>query len=418
MANVGRNWRGIVDLLAQCRCIYVAIILILRGGPAWASIPSDCPYRDAPFSTSSIWIDLMLSPAARAVIEAAAPRPLDKVRPVYVNTKAPSLAAIVTFREISTRFMQLSSEQLALLDRDLRALPVTAADRAARCERYDNDAVSVGVRGLRKRILVFEKVTGYHDELSIRAARAALLSIAEHNGWTVIVSDKGGVMRPRTLRTFDAVVWNNVSGDVLTLAQRAAFQKYVEQGGGYLGIHGSVGDPVMFWGWYADRLVGARFMGHPSMPQFQNARLILEARDHPVSRALPKEWTMKDEWYSFRSNPRTIGATVILTLDEASYEPHNSTSGDLRTGDHPIAWTNCIGKGRMFYSAIGHLPESYSQPQHRALLESALCWVMSARNDCGVRRENADARYLEAGGLSPAVVEQSNLNRRTSSIAK
>ena len=53
--------------------------------------------------------------------------------------------------------------------------------------------------------------------------------------------------------------------------------------------------------------------------------------------------------------------------------------------DHPLAWTNCIGKGRMFYSAIGHMPETYSQPQHVAMLEAAIGWAAGERKACPVR---------------------------------
>jgi len=56
---------------------------------------------------------------------------------------------------------------------------------------------------------------------------------------------------------------------------------------------------------------------------------------------------------------------------------------NLRMGDdHPLAWTNCIGKGRMFYSAIGHRPETYSEPNHVTLLESAITWAATAKQAC------------------------------------
>ena len=92
---------------------------------------------------------------------------------------------------------------------------------------------------------------------------------------------------------------------------------------------------------------------------------------------------MNDEWYSFKTNPRSAGATVILTLNEGSYKPDGMMGQNLRMGaDHPLAWTNCIGKGRMFYSAIGHRPETYSQPQHVTLLENAVDWAVTDRRAC------------------------------------
>jgi type 1 glutamine amidotransferase len=161
---------------------------------------------------------------------------------------------------------------------------------------------------------------------------------------------------------------------VLSLSQRRAFQSWMENGGAFIAVHGSAGDPAYFWDWYADKLVGARFQGHPMGPQFQDAKVVVDA-SHPVAKGLPAQWTMNDEWYSFRTNPRAVGAKVIATLDESTYSPMGMMNQNLRMGDHPIAWTNCIGKGRMFYSAIGHRPETYSEPNHVKMLEAAIDWA-------------------------------------------
>jgi type 1 glutamine amidotransferase len=91
---------------------------------------------------------------------------------------------------------------------------------------------------------------------------------------------------------------------------------------------------------------------------------------------------MTDEWYSFTTNPRSIGAKVVLTLDESTYLPVGPNGIDLKMGDHPLAWSNCVGKGRMFYSAIGHRPETYSQPEYAALLEAAIGWAAAESKSC------------------------------------
>ena len=68
----------------------------------------------------------------------------------------------------------------------------------------------------------------------------------------------GAVFNPEQLAKFDVVIWNNSTGRVLTDEQRAAFKAYIENGGGYVGIHGA-GDHSHHWDWYEDELVGARF---------------------------------------------------------------------------------------------------------------------------------------------------------------
>lgn len=356
----------------------------LTPGGVLAKPVTDCPLRDAPFSAESPLVDILLNPQAKAILEKASGRSFDKGPAAFVGTKPPTFAAILALRS-AAMFTGLKPEALPEIDAALRKLPVTAADKIARCARYDNDLPKFAPATGKPRLLLFEKITGFRDSPSVDAAHAAFTEMAKRNGWSVVTTDKGGVMNARTLKQFDVVVWNNISGDVLTLSQRKAFQKYIEGGGGFFAIHGSAGDPAYFWDWYADRLIGARFLGHPMAPQFQEARIITD-KAHPIAAGLPTEWKMTDEWYSFKTNPRSVGAKVILSLDESSYSPVGLRGVDLNMGDHPLAWTNCVGKGRMFYSAIGHLPETYSQPQHVTLLEKAMRWVALDRKACGGRR--------------------------------
>lgn len=340
--------------------------------PAAADTVTDCPNRDSPFSSDAPLIDLLLSPTARALVDHESGGRLEKAPMQMFGTEPPSFAAIITLKDVAP-FIGLNPEAVASLDAKLRNLPVTPADRLARCARYDNEVPHFDSAIGRPRVLLFEKINGFKDEPSVKAANAAIRKMAERKGWALSVTDKAGVFNAHSLRQFDVAIWNNISGDVLTLSQRSAFVDWLNRGGGYVGLHGSAGDPVYFWDWYADTLIGARFAGHPMNPQFQEARIVVE-KTHPLAGALPAEWRMTDEWYSFETNPRASGAEVVLTLDEGTYKPEGA-KGDLRMGDHPLAWTNCIGKGRMFYSAIGHLPQVYDQPQHVSLLEAAIAWV-------------------------------------------
>ena len=347
--------------------------------PVTAKPVMDCPLRDAPFSVKSPLIDLLLSPPARAIFEKEMGASLDKGPANFFGTTPPTFAAILTVREAG-RFRPMTPETLAKIDAALAALPVTDADKLARCARYDNDVPQIASSKGKPRVLLFEKINGFRDGPSVDAAHAAFMAMAKRKGWEIVATEKGGAFNPATLKQFDAVIWNNISGDVLTLAQRAAFQQWLTRGGAFIGVHGSAGDPVYFWDWYADGLIGGRFAGHPMNPQFQEARIALADPTHPIAKGLPREWTMTDEWYSFKTNPRAAGAHVIATLDEASYKPDGMAGQNLRMGsDHPLVWTNCIGKGRMFYSAIGHRPEMYSDARYVTMLESAVTWATGKR---------------------------------------
>lgn len=224
-------------------------------------------------------------------------------------------------------------------------------------------------------ILIFSKTNGFRQDDAIAAANSALAEIARQKGCSVFVTENGAVFQPALLARFRATVWNNTSGDVLNAAQKAAFRSYIENGGGFAGIHGAGGDPHYEWRWYVETLIGAQFQGHPLAPQFQRATIHVEDSDDPATRELPREWTRVDEWYSFEKSPRASGVQVLATLDEKTYSPKMLWK-DIRMGaDHPIIWKHCVGKGRVFYSALGHSASAYDEPLHRKELGGAIAWV-------------------------------------------
>jgi type 1 glutamine amidotransferase len=366
----------------------------MSNAPSLASAAVDCPLRDRPYSTATPLIDLLLNPAARAATEQAVPI-LKGLPPNMFGTSPPTFAAIHTVQSMLEMLRQPPTD-LSALDRALKAIPVTAADKIARCARYDTARPVLAVPPGKPRILLFEKITGVRDGASVDAARAAVQAMAARRGWAVVLTDKGGAMTPAILSKVDVVLWNNVSGDVLTLTQRRDFRAYIERGGGFVGIHGSGGDPNYDWDWYVDTLIGARFIGHPADPQFQDARVNVDDLQDSLARGLPPAWTMKDEWYSFAHSPRTTGAHVVATLDEKTYVP-SKRGRDLRMGDHPIAWTRCIADGRSFYSAIGHRPETYSDPNYVRLIENAIAWAAGLGDSACLRGKEVSRVGNERG---------------------
>ncbi|MBB4612556.1 ThuA domain-containing protein [Novosphingobium taihuense] len=351
--------------------------LALLSGTAEAAGVTDCPLGRQSLSTQSPLADVLDVPAARAVVEAASPGlPEMMMKPFGGNALPPGFDRIVTPRSVLTMLGKGDPAFVAKLDAGLARVKLSPADVATRCRTYDNDRPALPADLPRESILVFGKITGFRDSPSVNAAQTALRGIAARHGWGIVFTDKGGVFNARDLARFKAVVWNNVSGDALTIPQRAAFRTWIERGGGYAGIHGSGGDPQFFWDWYADTLIGARFIGHPMAPQFQEARVVVEDKIHPAAQGLPADWHMTEEWYSFDRSPRSKTTRVIATLDESTYNPGEGFGRKLAMGDHPIAWTRCLAKGRSFYTAIGHRPENYSQPESVKLLDQGILWAM------------------------------------------
>jgi type 1 glutamine amidotransferase len=373
--TVGEPGRPVANRTILMAMAAMALAVWAPPATAQASI-ADCPAARTPYSSDSLLIDLLLDPRAEAVLESQG---LLKGVPAFVrNTTPPTFAAIFTPRRMLTSTEgrpadPAAPEKLAALDRALAAIPITDEAAVRRCARYDHQPPAKSTPDRRPAILVFEKINGFKDTPSVDAAHKAFADMAARRGWSITFTDNGAVFNKGQLRAYDAVVWNNVSGDVLTLPQRKAFQDYLAAGGGFAGVHGAGGDPIYLWDWYPDALIGARFAGHPLNPHFQAAKVVVEGPKSGIVARLPDSWTMTEEWYSFAASPRAKGVHVLAHLDEATYQP-----GRLAMGDHPIAWTHCLGDGRAFYTAIGHRPESYVEPNSLELLEQGIAWAAAA----------------------------------------
>lgn len=231
-------------------------------------------------------------------------------------------------------------------------------------------------------VLVVSKTNGFRDDPQIRAANAAIARLVRARGWDVFVTENAAVMNPGDLARFDAVVLNSTSGDIFTTDQRAAFRGWIENGGGVVLLHGAGGDHRYDWDWYRDTLLGVRFIGHTSTPdQFQNGTINVVDPAHPATKRLPVRWPRTEEWYAFDRVPTGNDTRILATLDEASYRPEAAQRmGAL----HPIVWTRCADRGRVFFSALGHKAETYAEPLHLTLIDGAMAWAARIEGEgCG-----------------------------------
>lgn len=228
-------------------------------------------------------------------------------------------------------------------------------------------------------ILVFTKTNGFRHEEAIPAGLRLLEQIAAERGWSFFHTESGAAFTPAILSRFAVTVWHNTSGDTLNAEQKQHLRHWIEQGGGFVGLHGAGGDPSYDWAWYVEELIGAQFIGHTLGPQFQDATAVVENRTHPATRELPDSFVHHEEWYSFDRSVRDQGFDVLVRVDEASYSPELHMlwmDRDLRMGDdHPVVWSRCLGLGRTFFSALGHLEAAYQRPEMKSLLGGAISWA-------------------------------------------
>lgn len=230
-------------------------------------------------------------------------------------------------------------------------------------------------------VLILSKTNGFRDPEQIVAANSALKEIVRAQHRDLFETENAAVINPRDLRHFAVVVLNSTSGTIFDDFQRMAFREWIERGGGVVLLHGAGGDPEYDWRWYPETLIGAQFIGHTGRPkQFQQATIDVREPESPIMHGLPTKWSRTDEWYSFDRIPSGEGTRILATLDETSYDPYPAR---IRMGAfHPIIWTRCIGRGRMFFSALGHKAEAYSEPLNRLLIANALHWAAARATRC------------------------------------
>ena len=215
------------------------------------------------------------------------------------------------------------------------------------------------------RVLVFSRTTGYRHS-SIESGIPAVQKLGRENAFTVEATEDPSAFSERNLKRFRAVVFLNTTGDVLNATQQDAFERYIQAGGGWVGIH-SATDTEYEWPWYG-RLAGAYFESHPGNPNVRKGTFRVVDTDHPATQGLPDRWEREDEFYNFKSIDPDI--RVLVDIDETSYE------GGTNGARHPMSWYHAFDGGRAFYTNMGHTEATFSEPLFLRHLLGGLRYAM------------------------------------------
>jgi type 1 glutamine amidotransferase len=218
-------------------------------------------------------------------------------------------------------------------------------------------------------VLVFSRTLGFRHG-SIADGIAMVQSLGQQHGFTVEATEDPTRFTAAGLAPFDALVFLSTTGNVLDDTQQLAFRQWLEGGRGWVGIHAAA-DCEYGWPWYGASVLGngAWFLSHPAI---QQATLVREVADDPSTAHLPASFPFTDEWYNFRANPRA-GSTVLLRLDETSYNPGTGAMG----ADHPITWKRAVGTGRAWYTGLGHRSETFADARFRQHVLGGLQWAIA-----------------------------------------
>ncbi|WP_338876837.1 ThuA domain-containing protein [Spirosoma sp. SC4-14] len=218
-------------------------------------------------------------------------------------------------------------------------------------------------------LLVFSKTAAFRHQ-SIEAGKKALAKMASEKGFGVSFTEDASQFNEANLKKYNTVVFLNTTGDVLNNEQQSAFERYIQAGGGYVGIHAAT-DTEYEWPWYGN-LAGAYFLDHPMPNNVQKGKFIVAMKNHWATKGMPDEFERTDEFYSFRNISPKLN--VVLKIDEKTYQ--GGKNGD----NHPMSWHQEFDGGRSFYTAMGHTDETFSEPLFLNHLWSGILYTTGGDN--------------------------------------
>lgn len=249
----------------------------------------------------------------------------------------------------------------------------------------------------RPRMLVFYKATGYVHP-SIQPGIEMLRGVAAREQYEIEATDDPDIFSAENMARFDLLVLlcsttdsQHAESEWLVGSRRDALQAFVHRGGPVVGIHAAA-DSHHHWPWYG-QMIGGYFDRHPASPNVRPGRLIVVDRNDVSTRGLPAVIQRSDEWYLFRDfNPLVhtlIVADVSSVFDTGSdpldmqwYSSQTNTPTRLRfpeANPKPISWHHEFEGARVFYTAMGHTPESFSEPNVVTHISGGIRWALGRR---------------------------------------
>ena len=223
-----------------------------------------------------------------------------------------------------------------------------------------------------KHVLIFTKNgKGYVHE-NIAASIAAIQKLGTENGFVADTTTNSALFTDDNLKKYDAIIFSNTNNDVFdTEEQKVAFMRYIQAGGGFMGIHSASGTERK-WKWFK-LMLGATFLRHPP---FQKFTVHVLDKKHPAVKNLAPQWETNDECYYFKEiNP---AIKVLLVSDISTIKEGDSlknTKPEVFGNRYPAAWCQEFDGGRVWYTALGHSKEDYSNATYLAHLLEGLKWV-------------------------------------------
>ena len=231
-----------------------------------------------------------------------------------------------------------------------------------------------------KHVLVIGQTKGFEHD-SVPYAMNAIFNMGKESGlWdtmmrtdTELLTKKDLGRNAKNLNYFDAVIFSSTTGELdMDDSQKQDLMSFIkEDGKGFVGIHAAL-DTNYKWPEYGE-MIGGWFDQHPWMTF--NAPIVNEDPDFPAVRHFPKAFVKYDEIYQPKEWSRSK-VNVLLSLDSSKLNYENNPRIHRTDHDFPVAWSKMYGKGRVFYSTLGHTEEAWDDPDIKKMYFEAIKWSL------------------------------------------
>ena len=242
-------------------------------------------------------------------------------------------------------------------------------------------------------VLVYTKNgKGYvHD--NIPSAVSCIQKLGKQYGFKVDTSADASVMTENNLKQYTLLIFPSTNNDVFdTDEQRLAFRRYIEAGGGFVGIH-SVTGTERNWKWFK-MMLGGTFSWHAKFQKF-SVKVIDPL--HPSVQGLPKVWEKEDECYFAKElypGSKTIMAHDITTLNTSDTAQKNLIIKNAGTFSelYPAVWTNDFDGGHTWCTVLGHDKKDYTDPVYVQHIFQGIRYIAGSVKKLDYSKAYADSR--------------------------
>jgi type 1 glutamine amidotransferase len=218
---------------------------------------------------------------------------------------------------------------------------------------------------------------GYvHDNIS--SAVNAIQKLSREKGFQVYATDDPSVFTEENLKQYTFIMFPSTNNDVFdTDAQRVAFRRYIQAGGGFVGLHSVVGTERN-WPWFK-RMLGGTFAWHP---QFQLLEIEVLDKNHSSVAGVPSVWKKEDECYFMKEY--YPGVNVVMAHDLSAMKPNDKDAEKIRDyaeyfGDYyPAAWYHKFDGGTIWITTLGHDKKDYEDPVYLHHVLQGMAYVAAS----------------------------------------